>query len=177
MSQKPDNMIVVLDMGSAWTRVLAGDLNEGALRYRGHGIVESAGMRKGLIAELAPAARAVKAASEWAEESARANIDECVVGVGGPHIRGLNTNGGFELSNRMREITREDVRVAVERARAVERPPDREILHLLPTSANSAFACSTLAHIRAAWRCSSRAQWRIRRQSPSAARTLPTTSR
>ena len=32
----------------------------------------------------------------------------------------------------MREITREDVRAAVERARAVERPPDREILHLLP---------------------------------------------
>ena len=32
----------------------------------------------------------------------------------------------------MREITREDVRTAVERARAVERPPDREILHLLP---------------------------------------------
>ena len=32
----------------------------------------------------------------------------------------------------MREITREDVRNAIERARAVERPPDREILHLLP---------------------------------------------
>jgi cell division protein FtsA len=46
-----------------------------------------------------------------------------VVGVGGPHIRGLNTNGGFELGNRMREITREDVRTAVERARAIERPP------------------------------------------------------
>ena len=45
MSQKQDNLIVVLDMGSAWTRVLACDLNEGALRYRGHGIVESAGMR------------------------------------------------------------------------------------------------------------------------------------
>ena len=54
------------------------------------------------------------------------------MGVGGPHIRGLNTSGGFELGNRMREITREDVRNAVERARAVERPPDREILHLLP---------------------------------------------
>src|SRR5271170_2324717 len=132
MSQKPDNLIVVLDVGSAWTRVLAGDLNEGALRYRGHGVVESAGMRKGLIAELAPAARAVKAASEWAEAACRANIDGCVVGVGGPHVRGLNTNGGFELSNRMREISREDVRIAVERARAVERPPDREILHLLP---------------------------------------------
>ena len=132
VSQKLDNLIVVLDIGSAHTRVLAADLNDGALRYRGHGVVESAGMRKGLIAELAPAAKAVRAASEEAERVARANIDECAVGVGGPHVRGLNTNGGFELGNRMREITHEDVRTAVERARAVERPPDREILHLLP---------------------------------------------
>jgi cell division protein FtsA len=132
MSQKQDNLIVVLDIGSAYTRVLAGDLNEGALRYRGHGVVESAGMRKGLISDLSPAAKAVKAANEQAEFVARANIDGCAVGVGGPHIRGINTNGGFELGNRMREITREDVRTAVERARAVERPPDREILHLLP---------------------------------------------
>ena len=132
MSQKQDNLIVVLDIGSAHTRVLAADLNEGALRYRGHGVVESAGMRKGLVSDLSPAAKAVKAANEQAERMARINIDECAVGVGGPHIRGINTNGGFELGSRMREITRDDVRTAVERARAVERPPDREILHLLP---------------------------------------------
>jgi cell division protein FtsA len=132
MSEQQDNLIVVLDIGSAWTRVLAADLNEGALRYRGHGIAESAGMRKGLISDLGPAAKAVKTAVERAEWVAQANIDECAVGVGGPHIRGLNTNGGFGLGNRMREITREDVRTALERARAVERPPDREILHLLP---------------------------------------------
>jgi cell division protein FtsA len=132
MNQKQDNLIVVLDIGSAHTRVVAADLNEGALRYRGHGVVDSAGMRKGLIAELSPAAKAVRAANEQAERIAQLNIEECVVGVGGPHIRGLNTNGGFELGSRMREITREDVRSAVERARAVERPPDREILHLLP---------------------------------------------
>ena len=47
MAQKQDNLIVVLDIGSAWTRVLAADVNEGVLRYRGHGVVESAGMRKG----------------------------------------------------------------------------------------------------------------------------------
>ena len=132
MNQKQENLLVVLDIGSAHTRVVAADLNEGVLRYRGHGVVESAGMRKGLIAELGPAAKAVRAANEQAERMARANIDECVVGVGGPHVRGLNSNGGFELGNRMREITRDDVRTAVERARAVERPPDREILHLLP---------------------------------------------
>lgn len=132
MPQRLDNLIVVLDIGSAWTRVLAADVIEGVPRYRGHGAVESAGMRKGLIAELNPAARAVRSANEQAEQIARINIDECVVGVGGPHIRGLNTNGGFELGNRMREITREDVRTAVERARAIPLTPDRDILHLLP---------------------------------------------
>jgi cell division protein FtsA len=132
MSQRPDEMIVALDIGSAWTRVLAADVNEGALRYCGHGVVASAGMRKGLIAELAPAAKAVKAANEQAKKSARASIDECVVGVGGPHIRGLNTNGGIEIGGRMREIDTEDVQSVVNRARAVEKPQDREILHLLP---------------------------------------------
>jgi cell division protein FtsA len=132
MPPKTDSLIVVLDIGSAWTRVLAADVNEGVARYRGHGIVESAGMRKGLIAELGPASRAVRSASEQAERVARLNIVECAVGVGGPHIRGLNTNGGLGLGNRMREITREDVRSAVDRARAIALPPDREILHLLP---------------------------------------------
>jgi cell division protein FtsA len=132
MSQRQENLIVVLDIGSAWTRVVAADVNEGSIRYCGHGAVESAGLRKGLIAELGPAAKAVRAANEKAERAAHVNIEECVVGVGGPHIRGLNTNGGLQLGSRMREITRDDVRTAVERARAVERPPDREILHLLP---------------------------------------------
>ena len=57
MSQKQDNLIVALDIGSMSTRVLAADVNEGALRYRGHAIVDSVGIRKGLIAELGPAAK------------------------------------------------------------------------------------------------------------------------
>jgi cell division protein FtsA len=132
MGQKPDNVIAVLDVGSAGTRVLVGDVYEQVLRYRGHGVVESAGMRKGLIAELAPAAKTVRAANEQAERVARVNIDTCVVGIGGPHVRGLNTSGGLQLGRGMREITREDVRAAVDHARAIERPADREILHLLP---------------------------------------------
>src|SRR5208282_461550 len=121
MGQKPDNTIVVLDIGSAGTRVLVGDVHEQVLRYRGHGVVESVGMRKGLIAELAPAAKTVRAASEQAERVARVNIDTCMVGIGGPHVRGLNTSGGLQLSRGMREITREDVRAAVDHARAIER--------------------------------------------------------
>ena len=131
MSQRPDDVIVVLDIGSAWTRILATEIVDGALRYCGHGIVESAGMRKGLIAELAPATKAVKAAIQQVEHRLHGKIDECVVGVGGPHILGLNTNGGIELGGRMREIDAEDMQNAVKQARSIERPPDRKIIHLL----------------------------------------------
>ena len=133
MSQKQNNLIVALDIGSAHTRVLAAELNEGSLRYRGHGVVDSAGMRKAMIGDLSAATKAVRAANEMAERAGRGiNIDQCAISIGGPHVRGLNTTGGFDLGSRMREITRDDVRNAVDRARAVERPADREILHLLP---------------------------------------------
>jgi len=54
------------------------------------------------------------------------------VGIGGTHVRGMNSRGGITLGSRMREITREEIRQAVDRARSVALPPDREILHLLP---------------------------------------------
>jgi cell division protein FtsA len=44
----------------------------------------------------------------------------------------MNSRGGISLGSRMREITREEVRAAVDRARSVALPPDREVLHLLP---------------------------------------------
>ena len=131
MREFRDNQIVVLDIGSAWTRVLAAELHDGVLRYSGHGVAASAGMRKGLIAELGPAARAVESALKQAELMAHANFSECIVGVGGPHIRGLNSKSGIELSGRSHEIDEDDVLNVVERARRVERPQDREIVHLL----------------------------------------------
>ena len=57
MSQ-PDNVLAVLDAGSSKIRVLIAEVREGALRYRGHGIADACGMRKGLISDLAPAAAA-----------------------------------------------------------------------------------------------------------------------
>ncbi|WP_446742399.1 cell division protein FtsA [Silvibacterium acidisoli] len=133
MSQHPDNLIAVVDMGSSKTRVLIAEINDGALRYRGHGIVDSAGTRKGVIAELRPAAESLNKAAELAEKRADAVIEKCIVSIGGPHVRGVNSRGGISLgSNRMREITREDVRAAVDRARSISLPPDREVIHLLP---------------------------------------------
>jgi cell division protein FtsA len=132
MSQKNPELITVLDAGSAKTRVFVAELHEGALRYRAHGIVDSVGVRKGLISDLLPASRAISNAATQAEQMAQEVISSCVVGVGGPHMRGVNSQGGITLGARLREITREDVRAAVDRARSVSLPVDREIVHLLP---------------------------------------------
>lgn len=131
MSQT-EQLLTVLDVGSAKVRVLVAELHEGALRYRGHGIADATGMRKGLIAELKQAARCINEAATTAETMAQGTIDRCVVGIGGPHIRGLNSRGGVSLGSRLREVTREDVRAAVDRARSVSLPSDRDIIHLLP---------------------------------------------
>ena len=116
-SQKLENLITVLDAGSTKSVVLVAELHDGVLRYRGHGIEPSKGMRKGLIAELGPAAEAINRAALTAERAAKAAIETAVVGIGGTHVRGINSRGGISLGSRMREITREEVRAAVDRAR------------------------------------------------------------
>ena len=132
MGQKTEELITVVDAGSARTRVLVAELHDGALRYRGHAIKDSRGMKKGLIAELGPATKSINEAAIEAEALAGGTIDKCVIGVGGAHVKGVNSRGGINLGSRLREITREDVRAAVDRARSVSMPADREILHLLP---------------------------------------------
>lgn len=132
MNAKQDGLITVVDAGSSKICVLVAELADGVLRYRGHGIEAARGMRKGLIADLGPAAEAINRAALEAEHVARGTIETAVIGVGGTHVRGVNSCGGISLGSRMREITREEVRAAVDRARSVALPPDREVLHLLP---------------------------------------------
>ena len=72
MNQKQENLITVLDAGSTKSIVLVAELQDGVLRYRGHGIEPSRGMRKGLIAELGPAAEAINRAALTAERVAKA---------------------------------------------------------------------------------------------------------
>ena len=132
MKEGSENLITVLDAGSQKSCVLVAEVQDGVLRYRGHGIERSKGMRKGLIAELGPAADSINKAAITAEKLTRNSIETVVVGVGGTHVRGINSRGGIAMGSRMREITREEVRAAVDRARSVALPADREILHLLP---------------------------------------------
>jgi cell division protein FtsA len=132
VNTRSESLITVLDAGNSKSCVLVAELQDGVLRYRGHGIEASAGMRRGMISELAPAADAINRAALTAEKMAKAPIETAVVGIGGPHLKGMNSQGGISMGSRMKEITREDVRSAIDRARSIGLAPDREVLHLLP---------------------------------------------
>lgn len=132
MASQTENLLTVIDVGSAKTTVVVAEVNDYALRYRGHGVSDSRGMRKGVIADLDRAVYSIKQAVEEAENAAQAPVEHALAGVAGSHIRGVNSHGGINLGPRSREISRNDVRLAVEKARSINLPEDREVLHLLP---------------------------------------------
>src|SRR5438477_1204604 len=132
MPSQPPNLITAIDVGSAKTSVLVAEISEQGLRYRGHGISESRGLRKGVITELDKAISSIQKAVERAEDVAGIAVERAFIGVAGAHIRGMNSHGGITFGARSREISRDDIRQAVDKARSMPLPSDREILHLLP---------------------------------------------
>jgi cell division protein FtsA len=132
MAKPNRNLLTAIDVGSAKTCALVAELTDNGLRYCAHGLAESRGSRKGVIVDLEKAIASVQKAVEEAENAAGSPVERALIGVAGSHVRGLNSQGGISLGARPREITRDDVRAAVERARAISLPADRQVLHLLP---------------------------------------------
>ena len=132
MGSQQGNFLTAIDVGSAKTCALIAEITDSGMRYRGHGVAESRGSRKGVIVELDKAVASIQKAVEAAEDVAGAPVENATLGIGGAHVRGLNTHGGISLGTRPREIGRDEIKQAVERARAIPLPADREILHLLP---------------------------------------------
>jgi cell division protein FtsA len=132
MANTYEHLLTAIDVGSAKTCALVVEATDGGLRYRGHGVAESRGSRKGVIVELEKAVAAIQQAVEQAEDIAGTPVEHAIVGVAGGHVRGVNSQGGITFGTRAREITRDEIRLAVDKARAIPLPADREILHLLP---------------------------------------------
>jgi cell division protein FtsA len=125
--------IVAVDAGSFEIRVLVAEENEeGNLRFCAWGEAESKGWKKGGIINLELAEASLRKAIEAAETMYGGPIEHVVMGLGASQVRGVNAHGGINISSRHREIQREDARRAVEEARRVNLPPDREILHVVP---------------------------------------------
>jgi cell division protein FtsA len=132
MGNQQGTFLTAIDVGSAKTCALMAEVTDVGLRYRGHGVAESRGSRKGVIVELDKAVAAIQRAVEAAEDIAGAPVENAIVGIGGAHVRGVNSHGGISLGTRPREIGRDEIKLAVDKTRTIPLPADREILHLLP---------------------------------------------
>ncbi len=129
---KKDRYLVALDIGTTKTCALIADIENGSTKFMAMGAAESKGSRKGLIVNLDAAVSSIRRALEEAEGIANVPVESAIVGVAGSHVRGVNSRGGIALGNRSRDILRDDVRRAVDAARAITLPEDREVLHVLP---------------------------------------------
>jgi len=129
---KKDKYVVGLDIGSTKTCALIAEIDEEQVKFLALGAAESKGLRKGLIVNLDSTVSSIRRAVEEAEGVAGVPVESAVVGVAGAHVRGVNSRGGVTLGHRARDIARDDVRRAIDAARNITLPEDREVLHVLP---------------------------------------------
>ena len=129
---KKDRYIIALDVGSTKTCALIAEVDEEQVKFLSLGAAESKGLRKGLIVNLDSTVSSIRRPVEESEGVANMPVESAVIGVAGSHVRGVNSRGGVTLGNRPRDIEREDVRCAVDAARNITLPEDREVLHVLP---------------------------------------------
>jgi cell division protein FtsA len=129
---KKDKYLVGLDIGSTKTCALLAEMDDERVRFLALGAAESKGLRKGLIVNLDSTVSSIRRAVEEAESVANIPVESAVVGVAGSHVRGVNSQGGISLGPRPRDIERDDVRRAIDTARNINLPEDREVLHVLP---------------------------------------------
>jgi cell division protein FtsA len=130
---RKERYLVGLDVGTSKVTAVVGEILDGVgLDIVGLGVAESRGIRRGVVVNLEAAVESIKKAIEEAELMAGVEIDSVHLGLSGPHIKGFNSRGVIAVAGKNREITREDVRRAIDAAKAVSLPTGREILHVLP---------------------------------------------
>src|SRR6187401_944923 len=130
---RKDRYLVGLDVGTSKVCAIVGELlDDGGLDIVGIGVAESRGIRRGVIVNLEAAVESIKKAIEEAELMAGVEVDAVHLSMAGPHIKGFNSRGVIAVAGKSREITRDDVRRAIDAAKAVSLPAGRDILHVLP---------------------------------------------
>src|SRR5687767_7663403 len=128
-----ERYIVGLDVGTSAVVCVVGDcLDDGTLDVVGIGVAESRGIKRGVVVNLEAAVDSIKKAIEEAELMAGVEIDSVHLALSGPHVKGFNSRGVVAVAGKNREISPDDLRRAIEAARAVALPAGREILHVLP---------------------------------------------
>jgi cell division protein FtsA len=124
--------IVALEIGTSKVVALVGEMREdGHVMITGIGEHQSAGVRKGEIVDIEHAMVCVRSALGMAEESGKVAIRQVHLAVSGGHIQSVTNRGSVPVRSAEGEITTADADQVLEVARAINLPPDRDVLHTL----------------------------------------------
>ncbi|MEO7228977.1 MAG: cell division protein FtsA [Candidatus Limnocylindrales bacterium] len=126
-----EGVLVGIDVGTSKVCALIGEVGrDGRVTIIGHGTVPSSGLKKGAVVNIDQTVRSIGDAVEKAERLSGWKIDKAFVGVGGSQVESLNSTGQVAVTAHDREVSREDILRAIEVARAVAIPSNRDVLHV-----------------------------------------------
>ncbi|RPJ27109.1 MAG: cell division protein FtsA [Chloroflexi bacterium] len=125
-----EEIVVGIDVGTTKVCTLVGRVEDDkSIRILGVGIEPSEGIRKGMIVDLAAATQAITRSVEKAESTSGLEITSALVSMAGAHVSSVNSRGAVAVNGNI--IEQYDVAHALEQARAVAIPYDREIIHVI----------------------------------------------
>ncbi len=123
-------IIVGIDVGTTKICTLAAREDApGQIRILGVGIEPSQGIRKGTVVDLAAASQAISRSVEKAERTAGIEINAALVSLAGSHVSSVNSRGVVGITGRT--IDQDDIARAIEAARAVAIPHNRDVIHII----------------------------------------------
>ena len=130
-----ERVIVGIDVGTTKICVLVGELDrDGKLNIVGVGTCPSQGLRRGVVVNIEETVTSIAAALDRAERLSGKRITSATVGIAGSHISSENSKGFVAISPSHRDIEPNDISRAVEVARAIAIPANREMIHVIPRS-------------------------------------------
>lgn len=124
--------IVGIDVGTTKICTLVGEVHNSQMRIMGVGVTPSRGLRRGVVVNVVEATDSIKASIRKAEQISGYEIGRAYVAVGGGHISAINSRGVVGISRSQRGITQYDIERALDAARAIAIPHNREIIHTIP---------------------------------------------
>lgn len=128
-----NGIITGLDIGTTKIGVVVAEPTEDdSFRILGVGNAPSEGLKKGVVVNLEAAVESVRKALDDAELVTGMKIDSAQVSIAGDHIKSINSRGVVAIGKSSVEIVPSDVDRAVDAAKTVAIPSDREIIHVLP---------------------------------------------
>jgi cell division protein FtsA len=124
-------VLVGLDVGTTKICVIVGEVSDDhRIDIIGVGTHPSYGLKKGMVVNIESTVESIRKAVEEAELMAGVRIDAVCTGIAGGHIKGFNSRGVIAVKTH--EVTRADIARAIDTAKAVAIPDDRETLHVIP---------------------------------------------